>query len=183
MSPSPATPPTLESLWRCFDGVVPAMMATSTADGTPNVAYLSQVYYVDERHVALSFQFFNKTRRNVLANPLTELLVIHPRHGAMYRIGARYLRTETEGAVFERMRAKLAGIASHTGMSGVFRLRGADLYAAGLSSFASVQIMLAIEETFDLEFPDNLLNRKSFQSIAAITRTVEGLIGNAEAAE
>ena len=58
-----------------------------------------------------------------------------------------------------------------------------DLYAAGLSSFASVQIMLAIEEAFDLEFPDNLLNRKSFQSIATITRTVEGLTGNAEAAE
>ncbi|MBB3976571.1 acyl carrier protein [Rhizobium azooxidifex] len=58
-----------------------------------------------------------------------------------------------------------------------------DLYAAGLSSFASVQIMLAIEEAFDLEFPDNLLNRKSFQSIAAITRTVESLTGNAEAAE
>lgn len=58
-----------------------------------------------------------------------------------------------------------------------------DLYAAGLSSFASVQIMLAIEEAFDVEFPDNLLNRKSFQSISAITRTVESLVGNAEAAE
>lgn len=59
----------------------------------------------------------------------------------------------------------------------------ADLYAAGLSSFASVQIMLAVEEAFDVEFPDNLLNRKSFQSIAAIARTVEGLVGSAEAAE
>ncbi|MGJ7039993.1 acyl carrier protein [Shinella sp. BE166] len=59
----------------------------------------------------------------------------------------------------------------------------ADLYAAGLSSFASVQVMLGIEEAFDVEFPDNLLNRKSFQSIAAITRAVEGLTGSAEAAE
>ncbi|MCF3640455.1 acyl carrier protein [Rhizobium sp. TRM95111] len=59
----------------------------------------------------------------------------------------------------------------------------ADLYAAGMSSFASVQIMLAIEEAFDIEFPDNLLNRKSFQSIAAIGRTVAGLLGTAEAAE
>ena len=49
---------------------------------------------------------------------------------------------------------------------------GADLYAAGLSSFASVQLMLAIEEHFDLEFPDSMLNRKSFQSIDAIVRTV-----------
>jgi adenylate cyclase len=103
-------------------------MATCAADGTPNVTYISQVEYVDARHLALSFQFFNKTRRNVLANPVVELLVIHPAHGAMYRIAARYLRTETEGPLFERMKAKLAGIASHTGMSGVFRLRGSDLY-------------------------------------------------------
>jgi acyl carrier protein len=49
---------------------------------------------------------------------------------------------------------------------------GADLYTAGLSSFASVQLMLAIEERFDVEFPDSMLNRKSFQSIDAIMRTV-----------
>ncbi|WP_411906137.1 acyl carrier protein [Rhizobium mayense] len=48
----------------------------------------------------------------------------------------------------------------------------ADLYATGLSSFASVQLMLGIEEAFEIEFPDNLLNRKSFASIAAIERTV-----------
>ncbi|MGO4438107.1 acyl carrier protein [Rhizobium sp. RAF56] len=48
----------------------------------------------------------------------------------------------------------------------------ADLYAAGLSSFASVQLMLGIEEAFDIEFPDNLLNRKSFASVAAIEKTV-----------
>jgi acyl carrier protein len=49
----------------------------------------------------------------------------------------------------------------------------ADLYAAGLTSFASVQLMLGIEDAFDIEFPDNLLNRKSFASIAAIARTVD----------
>jgi len=59
----------------------------------------------------------------------------------------------------------------------------ADLYAAGLSSFASVQVMLGIEDAFDVEFPDNLLNRKSFQSIDAITRAVSGLVGSTEAAE
>lgn len=58
----------------------------------------------------------------------------------------------------------------------------ADLYAAGLSSFASVQLMLGIEEAFDLEFPDNLLNRKSFVSIAAIEKTVAAITGAQEAA-
>ncbi len=49
----------------------------------------------------------------------------------------------------------------------------ADLYAVGLTSFASVQLMLGIEDAFDIEFPDNLLNRKSFASISAIAKTVD----------
>jgi acyl carrier protein len=52
----------------------------------------------------------------------------------------------------------------------------ADLYAVGLSSFASVQLMLGIEETFDIEFPDNLLNRKSFASINAIEKTLDMIL-------
>jgi acyl carrier protein len=59
---------------------------------------------------------------------------------------------------------------------------GADLYAAGLSSFASVQLMLAIEENFDIEFPDSLLNRKSFQSIEAIARTVASIVDDRKVA-
>ena len=51
----------------------------------------------------------------------------------------------------------------------------ADLYEAGLSSFASVQLMLALEDAFDIEFPENLLNRKSFASISAITAAVGSL--------
>lgn len=119
----------IDSIRDCLEGTIPAVMATCAPDGAPNVAYLSQVEYVDSRHVALSYQFFNKTRRNVLANPRVELIVVHPSTAAMYRLRARYLRTETEGALFERMKAKLAGIASHAGMDGVFHLRGADVYA------------------------------------------------------
>lgn len=59
---------------------------------------------------------------------------------------------------------------------------GADLYAAGLSSFASVQLMLALEENFDVEFPDSLLNRKSFQSIEAIERSVSFILGDRKVA-
>ena len=103
-------------------------MATCSADGMPNVAYISQVYYVDERHVALSFQFFNKTRQNILANPRATVLLLHPQTAAYFRLHIRYLRTETEGPLFEGMKAQLAGIASHTGMQGVFRLLGSDVY-------------------------------------------------------
>lgn len=51
----------------------------------------------------------------------------------------------------------------------------ADLYAAGLKSFASVQVMLALEETFDVEFPERMLNRATFGSISAIDRSITEL--------
>ena len=47
-----------------------------------------------------------------------------------------------------------------------------DLYAAGLTSFAAVQLMLALEEAFELEFPERMLNRKSFASINAIAACI-----------
>lgn len=120
--------PALGTIRSCLEGAIPAMMATCAADGTPNVAYISQVYYVDERHVALSFQFFNKTRQNILANPYASVLVLHPVTAEFFRLGIRYLRTETEGPLFEGMKAQLAGIASHSGMANIFRLRGSDVY-------------------------------------------------------
>ena len=119
---------TLDAIRNCLEGVIPAVIATSAPDGTPNVAYLSQVHFVDNAHVALTFQFFNKTRENVLANPRATVQVIDPDTAVPYRLTLEYLRTETDGPLFEYMKAKLAGIASHTGMSKVFRLLGADIY-------------------------------------------------------
>jgi adenylate cyclase len=118
----------LDTIRHCLEGATPAVIATCAPDGTPNVSYLSQVQYVDDGHIALSFQFFNKTRANVLANPRARLIVIDPEHGAMYRLTIRYLRTETAGPLFEHMRAMLESIASHAGMADVFRLLGADVY-------------------------------------------------------
>ena len=43
-----------------------------------------------------------------------------------------------------------------------------DLYASGLTSFAAVQLMLAIEDRFNVEFPESMLNRRSFASVDAI---------------
>jgi len=121
-------PPRLGDIRPCLEGAIPAAMATCSGDGLPNVAYISQVFYVDERHVALSFQFFNKTRENILANPYATVLLLHPQTAGYFRLHIRYLRTESEGPLFEGMKAQLAGIASHSGMQDVFRLRGSDVY-------------------------------------------------------
>jgi len=120
--------PSLNEIRACFEGAIPAIMATCSEDGTPNVAYISQVHYVDDRHVALSYQFFNKTRKNILANPYASVLLMDPVAAAFYRLRLRYLRTESGGPLFERMKAQLAGIASHSGMAGVFRLLGSDVF-------------------------------------------------------
>ena len=50
-----------------------------------------------------------------------------------------------------------------------------DLYDHGLSSLATVGLMVAIEAEFDIEIPDALLTRDNFRSVGALTRMVEGL--------
>jgi len=45
----------------------------------------------------------------------------------------------------------------------------ASLYEAGMTSHASVNVMLALEDTFDVEFPDEMLKRSVFESVAAIS--------------
>ncbi|CAN5150911.1 acyl carrier protein [soil metagenome] len=57
----------------------------------------------------------------------------------------------------------------------------ADLYRAGMSSFASVQLMLALEETFDIEFPESMLAPRTFSSLSAILAAV-GALSSAPAA-
>jgi predicted pyridoxine 5'-phosphate oxidase superfamily flavin-nucleotide-binding protein len=117
----------LEDIRGCFEGIIPATIATCDAAGTPNVTYISHVHQVDGEHVALSYQFFNKTRRNLEANPHATIALIDPRSGAPYRLKIEYLRTETDGPVFEDLRARLDATAALTGMADVFRLRGADI--------------------------------------------------------
>jgi len=52
----------------------------------------------------------------------------------------------------------------------------ADLFAAGLDSLAIVNVLMSIEEEFNIELPDELLSRRSFASIATIKRVVAGLM-------
>jgi adenylate cyclase len=118
----------LEEIRNCLEGVIPAPICTVAEDGTPNVTYLSIVHYVDSAHVALSFQFFNKTHANIQQNPRAQVLVVDPETLRQYRLDLLFERSEQAGPLFDRMSTRLAAIASLTGMSRVFRLRGADVY-------------------------------------------------------
>jgi acyl carrier protein len=57
----------------------------------------------------------------------------------------------------------------------------ADLYAAGLNSHATVNLMLSLEQAFDVELPDRLLRRRTFASIKAISEALAEIGVKAEA--
>jgi len=118
----------LESLTTCFQGLLPAQLFTCSADGIPNAAYLSHVDYVDSTHVALSYQFFNKSRRNITENPQALVVVPDPDTGQGWGLRLKFVRSETEGPLFERMALRIEAIASYCGLKGIFKLRAADVY-------------------------------------------------------
>jgi len=53
----------------------------------------------------------------------------------------------------------------------------ADLYQAGMTSHASVSVMLALEDAFDIEFPESMLRKGTFESVSAITAALTTLVG------
>lgn len=119
---------TLRDIARCFEGAVPATIATASADGTPNVTRVSKVHLVDDEHVALSNQFFSKTMRNLAENPRASVVVIDPVDYDSYRLTLVYERTERRGPVFDRLHRDIEAVAAMTGMTGVFTLKSADVY-------------------------------------------------------
>ena len=106
----------------------PALMVTCSADGVPNATIISSVQYVDPEHAALSFQFFSKTIQNVRENPRAWVGIPDYMNGADWVLNLEFARSETSGPVFEAMDMQIEAIAAATGMSGIFKLRGADIY-------------------------------------------------------
>lgn len=118
-----------EAMKSAMQGQFPSLIVTCALDGTPNATVISQVYFVDETRVALSHQFFNKTSRNVRENPYVEVIISSVALQRSWTLGLRYERSETDGPIFDEMDMQIEAIASMTGMSGVFKLRAADVYA------------------------------------------------------
>ena len=126
-----------------MDNGVPSVMVTCSAAGVPNATVISQVHYVDETHVALSFQFFSKTIQNVRENPRA-FVCLHDIMGhANWVLDLEFQRSETEGPIFDVMDMRIEAIASATGMSGIFKLRAADIYrvlSVARKSFAALAV-------------------------------------------
>ena len=111
-----------------MQGVIPSHIVTCSRDGTPNASAISQVYYVNADHVALSHQFFNKTKRNIAENPRAAAWLISPETFDSWDLELEFVRSETSGPVFEVMEMQIEAIASVVGMKGIFKLRAADIF-------------------------------------------------------
>jgi adenylate cyclase len=118
----------LDRLATCFEGVVPSIIATAAADGTPNVSYLSHVVRVDDCRVALSNQFFAKTAANVRANRTAALLVVCPRSGDQYLLDIVWETMLDHGPIFDLTDRALTAAIAQTGMAGIMRLRAVDIF-------------------------------------------------------
>lgn len=128
MSGEEAAAISLRDLSACFEGLMPAVVATVSAAGTPNITYLSRVRMVDDERVALSNQFFSKTSRNLAENPRASVYLIDPSSYRQYRLSLAYERTDRRGRIFELLHDDVEAVAALQGMQGVFKLRGADIY-------------------------------------------------------
>jgi hypothetical protein len=118
----------LEEIMPALQGVIPAIVATSSLARVPNATYISQVYYVDGNHVALSYQFFNKTIRNVRENPILVTIVTCPVEYVLHKLTLRYVESQTSGEVFDNMSMQLDALAIVQHKEGIFKLKAADIY-------------------------------------------------------
>ncbi len=166
--------PGLETLTPCFQGLVPATFYTCSADGLPNAAYLSHVDYVDPSHVALSFQFFNKSRQNVAENPNALVRVVDPDTQQGWELRIRLERSETSGPIFERMALRIEAIASYCGMKGIFALKAADIYE--VLSLRQVPEQPGVVVAEDRRpAPDAVFTMEALQNLALRLHSAEGL--------
>ena len=172
---------TLESLATCLQGILPAQLFTCSRDGIPNAAYLSHVDYVDSTHVALSFQFFNKSRRNIAENPHALVIVLDPDTGQGWQLRLRYERSETEGPLFDRMALRIEAIASVLRTEGHLQAaRGGHLRSARRSSRCRKKPASRRRRDRDrtrLGAPDPVFTMKALQDLAGRIQRADCLEG------
>lgn len=169
----------LETLATCFQGIQPAQLFTCSREGVPNAAYLSHVEYVDSTHVALSFQFFNKSRRNIEENPHALVIVPDSDTGQCWQLRLRYVRSETDGPLFERMALRIEAIASYCGLKGIFKLRAADVYEVRSVEPARETMGAAAERSVDRDIraaaQNPVFTMKAMQDLGQRIQRADGL--------
>ncbi len=118
----------LEDCKQYFQGVYPSTLYTCSADGIPNVNYISHVHYVDSKHVAISGQFLNKTRKNITENPMVTAVVLDPLTVCHVELQMRWKESQTSGKTFELISERINAIDSQVGGKGKFKLKSVEVF-------------------------------------------------------
>ena len=90
-----------------LQGMFPSWITSCSLSGEPNTTVISQIWYVDENHVALSFQFFNKTKKNISENPFAYATISDPVTLKQYNLELKFDRSEVDGELFDEMGQEL----------------------------------------------------------------------------
>lgn len=154
----------LRDLDDCFEGVIPSIIATAAADGTPNISYLSHVVLVDDAHVAISNQFFAKTAANIRANPQASLLLVSARHGGQFKLDITWESSRDDGPLFERVSDQLRASSAQVGMAGVMRLKAIDIFR--------VDTIVAVEPPVEMAETQNV---SSTLDLAVLRRVMKAI--------
>jgi len=87
------------------------------------------------------------------------------------------LSTETQKARLQNKDRIRKVVKDHAGLGLDFERMdySTDLYRAGMTSYSSVVLMIALENEFEIEFPDHMLSRSVFESVDSIAAAIEGL--------
>lgn len=112
-------------MYSALQSVIPSVLASADKNGKPNVTYISQVYFVDKRHVALSFQFMNKTWKNIQENPRITVCITCPNTFSIWKLGLLFIEQKTEGDVFEEMDMQIAALSSRSEREKNFKIHSA----------------------------------------------------------
>ncbi|WP_088360722.1 GAF domain-containing protein [Rhodomicrobium vannielii] len=118
----------LDDLATCFEGIYPSAIARRSADGMPNICYLSHVAQVDDRRIAVSNRFFAKTTANIRSDPHAALLIVEPQTGRQYHLALVWQECVEYGRLFEQIKVQPHASSAQIGMMDVMRLRAMDVF-------------------------------------------------------
>jgi len=121
-----------------FQGILPGVITTVSKENIPNLSYISQVHYIDNEHLAISWQFFNKTYKNIKDNPYFSVVVTSPTTFSQWKIDMNFIEALTEGDLFDEVELALEAIASMYKAEDIFKLQA-----------IMIGKIVAIEQQFD----------------------------------
>lgn len=153
------------SFKNAFLGIIPSTIMTCTKEGIPNIAYLSQVHLLSDTQVALTTQFFNKTKSNLAENPYCTVRVYEPDTFLCYELSVKHKGTETSGPTFEQMAERLAAIADYSGASHNFNLQAIEIMDVLEVEEVQCESLPLSENSMEFSAKSSLLNFQSMQKV------------------